>query len=321
MKIVIPGGSGHVGTLLARHFHRTGDEVVVLSRRAGARPWRTVRWDGVTLGAWQREVDGCDVVINLAGRSVDCRYTRRHQREILESRVFSTRVVGQAIAAAPRPPKVWLQASTATIYAHRYEAANDEDTEIVGGEEPEASPQWRFSVDVALAWERAFDDARCEHTRKVAMRSALTLSPDHGSVFHKLLTLTKWGLGGAAGDGRQFVSWIHGHDFVAAVRWLMEHEDVDGVVNIASPQPVPNREFMSELRHASGVRFGLPATEWMLSIGAIVLRTETELLLKSRRVVPARLLRQGFAFRFPDWRAAARDLCRPDGEGEGGGSP
>ena len=309
MKVVIPGGSGQVGTLLARAFHRDGHDVVVLSRRRDVQPWRVVAWDGATLGNWQGEIDGCDVVINLAGRSVNCRYTAANRQEILQSRVFSTRVVGQAIATAARKPHVWLQASTATIYAHRYDGSNDEYSGILGGDEPGAPGSWRFSIDVARAWERTFEEAATAGTRKVALRSALTLSPDAGGVFDTLLGLARRGLGGSAGDGRQFVSWIHHADFVAAVRWLIDRDEIEGAVNVAAPNPLPNADFMQILREACGVRIGLPARKWMLEIGAVFMRTETELILKSRRVVPARLLEHGFKFKYPDWPDAARDCA------------
>lgn len=310
MKVVIPGGSGQVGTILARAIHRDGHDVVVLSRRRDTQPWRVVAWDGATLGKWQREIDGCDVVINLAGRSVNCRYTAANRDEILQSRVLSTRVVGQAIAAATCKPRVWLQASTATIYAHRYDLPNDEYTGILGGNEPDAPDTWRFSIDVARAWESAFEEAVVDGTRKVTLRSAMTLSPDAGGVFDTLLGLVRHGLGGSAGDGRQFMSWVHYEDFIAAVRWLIDCDDLEGAVNVAAPNPLPNAEFMQVLREACGTRLGLPAKEWMLEIGAIFMRTETELILKSRRVLPARLLEYGFKFKYPDWRDAARDLCR-----------
>jgi uncharacterized protein (TIGR01777 family) len=268
-----------------------------------------VAWDGATVAGWAREVDGCDVVINLAGRSVNCRYTEANRREMLESRVASTRAVGAAIAQATRPPSVWLQASTATIYAHRYDAPNDEVTGIVGGDELSAPDSWRFSIEVARAWERALDAAATPRTRKVALRSAMTMSPDRGGIFDTLLGLVRRGLGGVAGDGRQFISWIHHADFVRAVRWLIDHEELNGVVNVSAPNPLPNREFMRLLREAAGVPIGLPASRLMLEIGAVFMRTETELILKSRRVVPARLLESGFAFSFPDWHDAAIDLC------------
>lgn len=317
MKIVIPGGSGQVGTVLARAFAASGHEVVVLSRaprppdpaRALGTTWRVVGWDAATAGPWCDELDGADVVINLAGRSVDCRYHAANRRLIMESRVASTRAVGEAIARAARPPRTWLQASTATIYAHRFDAPNDEATGLLGGGEPGAPDTWRFSIEVAQAWERTAMEAATPHTRKVLLRSAMTMSPDPGGIFSVLLRLVRLGLGGTCGSGRQFVSWVHDRDFVRAVTWLIEHEEMDGAVNIASPQPVPNAEFMRTLRRAWGMPIGLPAMAWMLEIGAFFLRTESELILKSRRVVPGRLAAAGFAFEFPGWEAAARDLC------------
>ncbi len=310
MKIVIPGGSGQVGTILARAFHGEGHEVVVLSRSPQAAPWKVRAWDSAARGDWWRQIDGADVVINLAGRSVNCRYHAANRREIWQSRVDSTRAVGAAVAAAKCPPRVWLQAGTATIYVHRYDAPNDEDTGLLGGSEPRAPEKWRFSVEVARAWERAWEEARTPHTRKVCLRSAMTMSPDAGGIFATLSALARLGLGGKAGDGRQYVSGIHEEDFIRAVRWLIERDDLAGPVNLAAPEPLPNVEFMRALREACGVPLGLPAAEWMLEIGAHFLRTETELILKSRRVIPARLLRSGFTFRFPTWPEAARDLCR-----------
>jgi uncharacterized protein len=310
MKIVIPGGSGHLGTVLARAFHRDAHEVVVLSRWPAAQPWRVIVWDGVSLGEWQREVDGCDAVINLAGRSVNCRYTAEHRDEILQSRVLSTSVVGRAIHRASRPPRLWLQASTATIYSHRFDGPNDERSGVLGGDESNAPEAWRFSIDVALAWERCFHNAITPGTRKVALRSAVALIPDTGGVLDILIGLARRGLGGKAGDGRQYVSWIHYADFVSAVRWLLDRDDFDGVVNVAAPQPVTNSEFMRVLRKACGASFGLPTPKWMLEVGAVFMRTETELVLKSRRVIPARLLESGFRFEYPTWEAAALDLCR-----------
>jgi uncharacterized protein len=310
MKIVIPGGTGQVGRLLARAFHAGGHEVVTLSRNPSSAPWRTIVWDARGAGDWAAELEGADAVINLAGRSVNCRYTPANRRAIRESRVDSTRAVGRAIARASKPPRVWLQMSTATIYAHRYDAPNDERTGLLGGSEANAPDTWRFSIDVATAWERATDEAATPRTRKILMRSAMVMSTAEGGVFDTLLGLVRRGLGGAAGDGRQFVSWIHEEDFVRAVGWLIERDGFEGVVNLAAPNPVPNTEFMRALRAAWGAPFGLPATRLMLEIGALFLRTETELILKSRRVIPGRLLESGFTFRFPTWEEAARDLCR-----------
>jgi len=309
VKVVIPGGLGQVGTVLTRALREDGHDVVVISRGRSAAPGHTVSWDGETLGAWTREINGCDVVVNLAGRSVNCRYSARHRTEILESRVRSTRIVGEAIARASRPPRVWLQASTATIYAHRYDAPNDEATGVIGNDAAEPD-SWKFSIDVARAWEAALHDAVTPATRKVALRSAMTMSPDRGGIFDTLRGLVRVGLGGAAGDGRQFVSWIHEADFVRAVKWIVDRDHLSGVINLASPHPLPNKEFMRTLRDTCGVPIGLPASRWMLEVGAVFLRTETELILKSRRVVPGRLIEDGFVFRYPLWADAARELCQ-----------
>ncbi|HLJ56489.1 MAG TPA: TIGR01777 family oxidoreductase [Chthonomonadaceae bacterium] len=310
MKIVIPGGTGQIGVLLARAFHFDGNDVVVLSRTPAPAPWRIVRWDGRTYAReWADEIDGARVVINLAGKSVNCRYNAANRREIRASRVDSVRAVAEAIVRASHPPKVWLQASTATIYAHRLDAGNDESSGTLGGGELPSPPKWQFSTEVACAWESALVEAVTPYTRKVALRSAMTMSPDRGGVFDTLLTLVRRGLGGTAGSGRQYVSWIHEADFVRAVAWIIAHERVAGPINLAAPNPVPNAEFMRAIREAWGQRRGLPAPEWLLEVGALFLGTETELVLKSRRVVPRLLLDAGFRFAYPDWPEAAQELC------------
>jgi uncharacterized protein len=306
VKLVIPGGAGQLGTHLVNAFTADGHEVVVIGRARGGA--YEVAWDGKTLGPWAAELDGADAVINLAGRSVNCRYTAANRREIMDSRVDSTRVVGEAIAASADPPRVWLQASTATVYAHRYDAPNDERTGLIGGDEPDVPDTWRFSIDVAKAWERTLEDAPTPRTRKVALRTAIVMAPDRGGAFDVLLSLVRRGLGGASGNGRQYVSWIHVDDFVRAIRWLLE-DDLAGPVNVAAPSPLPNAEFMRALRDAWGARVSLPATAWMIELGSIFLRTESELVLKSRRVVPGRLAESGFTFEHPSWPEAARDLC------------
>lgn len=309
MKVIIPGGSGQVGTILARAFHQAGHEVVILSRRPAKAAWRVMGWDAQTLGDWTTVIEGADVVINLAGRSVNCRYNAENRRLIKESRVKSARILGDAIALASRPPRVWLQASTATIYAHRYDGPNDEATGVLGGSERGAPDAWRFSIDVATSWEGEVNESATPYTRKVLMRSAVAMSPDRGGVFDTLLTLAQCGLGGSAGDGRQYVSWIHDQDFVRAVFWLIEHDEFEWPVNLAAPNPIPNSEFMGALRAAAGISFGLPSTPLMLELGALFLGTETELVLKSRRVIPGLLAQSKFIFRFPTWAEAARDLC------------
>ncbi|GAA2961315.1 TIGR01777 family oxidoreductase [Actinokineospora diospyrosa] len=312
MKIVLPGGTGNVGGFLSRSLAAAGHEVVVLSRRAAGVGGgvRVVGWDGRSLGAWAAEVDGCDVVVNLAGRSVDCRYTEENLREMMESRVDSTRVVGEAIAAAAVPPRVWLQMSTATIYAHRHDAPNDELTGVIGGDEPDVPAYWAFSAEIAKQWELAQQQASTPSTRKVALRAAMVMSPDRGSVFDMLSWMARLGLGGPVAGGRQYVSWIHDRDFLRAIDFLIERDDLDGPVNLASPGPLPHRDFIRVLRRSWRRPFGLPATGWMAEIGAFVLRSDTELLLKSRRVVPTRLLDAGFTFDFPDWTSSAADLVK-----------
>ena len=307
MKIVIPGGTGQVGRVLSRSLRARGDEVVVLSRAARADE-RVLEWDGRSLGPWVDEIDGADVVINLAGRSVNCRYTAANLRAMMDSRVDSTHAVGLAIQQVSRPPRVWLQMSTATIYAHRFDAPNDEVTGRIGGDEPDVPRYWKLSTDIAKAWEKAQQDANTPRTRKVALRSAMVMSPDRDGIFDVLLGLTRAGLGGAIAGGRQFVSWIHERDFVRAVELLIARDDIVGPVNLAAPNPIPQGTFMAALRAAWGTRVGLPATKWMAEIGAFVLRTDTELTLKSRRVVSSRLLDAEFSFDFPEWPAAARDL-------------
>jgi len=284
--------------------------VTVLSRSGAVEPWPVVSWNGTDLDDWAIELEGADVVINLAGPSVNCRYTAGNRREILESRVRSTGLVGEAIGRLHRPPRLWMNASTATIYRHSLDREMDEATGELGGVEPDAPGSWRFSIEVATRWEKALFAANTPQTRKVALRSAMVMSAEPGGTFDLLLRLVRLGLGGACGSGKQFVSWIHEDDFVRALDYLVEHEEFEGPVNVASPNPLPNEQFLRTLRKAWGARVGLPASQWMLEVGAFFLRTETELILKSRRVVPGLLLMSGFEFQFPEWRGAAEDLVR-----------
>jgi len=303
VKIVIPGGSGQIGSVLARHYRGAGHEVVILGRGAGV-----TAWDGKTLGPWAAELDGADVVINLAGRTVNCRYTEENLKQMMDSRVDSTRVVGEAIAAANKPPRVWLQMSTATIYAHRLDAPNDEATGVIGGNEPDVPAYWKRSIDIAVAWEAALDAAVTPNTRRVALRTAMMMSPDRGGIFDVLLGLARKRLGGAIAGGAQYVSWIHDRDFLGAIELLVARDDLAGAVNMAAPNPLPQRDFMKAIREAAKIGLGLPATAWMARIGAWALRTDAELTLKSRRVVPGRLLEAGYKFAFPTWPEATADL-------------
>jgi uncharacterized protein len=308
MKVVMPGGTGQLGSVLHRALTAAGHDVVVLTRH----PERDheVRWDGETLGPWAGAIDGSDLVVNLAGRSVNCRYTPANLQAMMDSRVNSAKVVGEAITAAARPPRAWLQMSTATIYAHRFDAPNDETTGMIGGGEPDVPPYWGYSVKIATSWERAQRRAATPHTRKVALRAAIVMSPDRGGAFDMLSRLARLGLGGPVAGGRQYVSWIHDQDFARAVEFLAERDDITGAVNLAAPHPLTQRQFMQALRAAWGVPIGLPARAWMAELGALALRSDTELLLKSRRVVPGRLLAAGFSFDHPQWPDSASDLVQ-----------
>ncbi len=283
--------------------------MTVIARHRKQSKWPTVVWNGCDLGQWTGVIDGSDVVINLAGRTVNCRYSAANRREILNSRTITTGLVGQAIARASKPPRLWLNASTATIYRHSIDTPMDEVNGELGGAEIDIPAKWRFSIEVAKAWERAFFLLDLPLTRRVALRSAITMSPDTDGAFDAFLRLVRWGLGGSAGSGRQYVSWIHDVDFTRAVEFLIAREDISGAVNLASPLPVTNRKFMNCLRRSWCTSYiGLPTPRWALPLGALMLRTETELILKSRRVVPRRLLDAGFDFHFPNWRGACQDL-------------
>ena len=308
MKIVLPGGTGYVGRLLDRAWTAAGHEVVILTRRPGR--GREIHWDGRTLGPWVEAIDGSDLVVNLAGRSVNCRYTPANVRAMTDSRVDSARIVGEAITAAARPPRVWLQMSTATVYAHRFDAANDETTGLIGGTEPGVPAYWANSVRIARAWERAQEQADTPRTRKVALRTAMVMGPERGGAFELMLRMARLGLGGPVAGGAQYVSWIHDHDLVRALDFLTGREDIGGPVNLAAPTPLPYRDFMRGIRAAWGIPVGLPATRWMAEIGAFALRSDTELLLKSRRVTPGRLLEAGFGFEHTRWPETAADLAR-----------
>jgi hypothetical protein len=306
-RIIFAGGSGFLGQALAREFLRQNYEVVILTRSPQARNdvAKEIAWDAKSSGGWAQFVDGAEVVVNLAGKSVDCRYTEANRKAIIASRVDSTRVLGEAIAKCKQPPRVWLNSSSATIYKHTFDKPMDESGET--GATPEAHDG--FSIEVIRKWERALDEAQTPATRKVALRITMVFGKD-GGVFPVLRRLARFGLGGKMGGGRQYVSWIHVEDFCRAVEWIVANESLSGPVNLAAPNPLPNRDMMRLLREACGTPFGLPATEWMLEVGAVFLRTETELILKSRRVVPGRLLASGFQFQFPELRGALENLCK-----------
>jgi uncharacterized protein (TIGR01777 family) len=307
MKIILAGGTGHIGRFLSQVYRERGDEVIILSRKAGK---GVITWDGKSDGAWQNVIDGADVVINLAGRTVDCRYTRVNLKAMMNSRVDSTLAIGRAITNSKNPPQLWLQMSTATIYAHRFDAANDEKTGIIGGQEKNAPKYWAYSIEIAKNWEKALFEVKTPKTRKIALRSSMVMSPIKGSVFGVLSTMTRLGLGGNIAGGKQYISWIHQTDFVSALNFLIEHVEIDGPINLCAPNPIPQKDFMSILRSKWNIPIGLPAFKWMTQIGAFLLRTDTELILKSRRVVPQRLLDAGFQFQFANWSEAAENLVQ-----------
>ena len=305
-RIVLAGGSGFLGRLLARHLQAQGWEPIILTRtRSPDAAFQELIWDARSVSEWAKAFEGAKAVINLTGRSVNCRYTAENRRTIMDSRVESTRVLGEAIARCAKPPRTWLNCSTATIYKHTFGGPHDESSTDFAAA---LDAKDEFSVSVALAWEKAFNEALTPRTRKVALRITIVFGTVAGGVFQILRRLSKVGLGGRMGSGRQFVSWIHEEDFLRAVEWVLEHKDHTGPINIAAPHPITNAEMMRTFRQVCGIPLGLPAAEWMLEAGAFVLRTETELLLKSRNVVPGKLLASGFQFRYPTFDSAVREL-------------
>lgn len=307
---VIFGANGFLGRYLCRHHARLGKEVVAIARSRDG--WSGdglfLEWDGKNLGPWALALEGAETVINLAGRSVNCRYDEQAKREIIESRVDSTRVIGEAIAACQTPPKVWMNASTATWYRDAQDAPQDEWF---------GEPGEGFSVSVARAWEEAFFAAKVPgYTRKVALRIGMVLANEPDTVFDVLRSIVRRGLGGAMGTGNQRISWIHMEDFLAVVDFLIAGTHIDGVVNVTAPEFPTNREWMQTFREAAGMPVGLPAPKFLLELGARLMRTETELVLKSRWADPRRLREEGFRWRWSHAAAAIPDLrARPGLEG------
>lgn len=300
-KLILAGGTGFLGTVLANYL-APQYEIIVLSRHSLAsfeshHNIRFVKWDGNTLGAWTHELEGAFGLVNLAGKSVNCRYNKRNKAAIFDSRIASTKVLGAAIASIQNPPAVWLNSSTATIYRH----AEDRDMDEMTGEFHDD-----FSVQVAKLWEQTFYEMPTPHTRKVALRASIVMGRADGA-FPRFRNLAKLGLGGHQGSGSQFVSWIHEYDFARAVAFLLNNETCLGNFNLAA-NPVTNHYFMNSLRRVVHVPFGIPAPSWLLKIGMWLLGTETELLLKSRRVVSTRLKEAGFEFTFPTIEQALFDL-------------
>ena len=305
-RVVIAGGTGFIGTFLQERLAARDYDIVVLTRHPKPDQGRVrcAQWDARSTGDWTGELDGADAIINLTGRSVNCRYNQQNRREILASRVESTRVLGEAIARSRDPPPLWLNMSTATIYKHTFDRPMDEATGII-----EATPEAKdaFSIDVALAWEQTFNDAPTPATRKVAMRTAMVFAANDGGVYRTLRSLARWGLGGPIAGGHQFISWIHEEDYTRAVEWLIDH-DLSGPVNLASPNPIPQGDMMRIILRERGMPFGMHTTGWMMEIAAFVHRTEAELIIKSRRVVPAKLQASGFEFHLPKMEDAVHEI-------------
>jgi uncharacterized protein (TIGR01777 family) len=318
LRIVLPGGSGQVGEVLARHFQELGHHVTVLTRGPYAAQWQTVHWDGETAGPWTEYLESADVCINLSGRSINCRYTAENRQAIYTSRIQTTRLLGKVIAGLADPPRLWMNASAATIYdrargADGVDLPLDEATGRLGGEESgirAAEDARAFNLRVTRDWEAEFYQAETPRTRKVALRSGVVFSPVPGTAFGVLSNLVRMSLGGTQGSGRQFIPWIHEDDYARAVEFLIGREDLDGPFNLTAPNPLPNRTFMAALREAWDVPNGFPAPAFAIRLGAIFLRTEPELILGSCRAVPGRLLDAGFRFQFPEWLDAAEDLVR-----------
>jgi uncharacterized protein len=301
-KIVIAGGFGFLGSLLTKHFTEAGDEIVILTRGKDQieNTVKFVRWDGKTAGSWMSVLENADVLINLNGKSVDCRYTEENKRLIYSTRLESTEILGRAIQQCEKPPKVWINAASATIYRHSLDKEMDEYTGEIGT---------GFSVDVCEKWEAIFNSMPAPHTRKIVIRTGIVIGKEDGPL-KPLKMLARLGLGGPQGRGDQYFSWLHEQDFVDSIEFLISKTDATGAYNLTAPVPIPNSYFMKALRTIMRIPFGIPMPVWLLEVGAVIIKTETELILKSRRVVPKRLLDAGYKFSFAAIEKALADLCK-----------
>ena len=301
-KIVLAGGSGQIGKALCAFYADRAEKIVVLSRNAAKQKGNIhyVKWDAKTQGEWSKELDGADMLINLTGKNVNCRYTEANKKEIFNSRTNSTHALAEAIKKCNAIPKIWIQSSSATIYRHAEDRPMTEKDGIIGS---------GFSVEVCKKWEKEFWEQTLPFVsmRKVILRTSLVLGKKEG-VFPRLRNLTRFGLGGKQGNGKQWVSWIHEADVVNMIEWIATHEKIEGVINCTSPNPIKNKEFMQGMRKGFNMPFGLPSPAWMLEAGAFIIRTETELILKSRWVLPRKILKTGFQFQYPEASIAINDL-------------
>ncbi|MET3028277.1 TIGR01777 family oxidoreductase [Flavobacterium sp. UW10123] len=298
-KLIIAAGTGFLGQVLVNHFKDKFGEIIILTRGKSQTIGgiKYVNWNAKTFSGWEKELENATVLINLAGKSVDCRYTKKNKREILWSRIDSTKILNKAVLNCKNPPKHWLNSSTSTIYRFSLDKQMDEVDGEIGND---------FSINVALSWEKAFFKTETPKTIKTALRTSIVLGKN-GGAFIPLKNLVKIGFGGKQGSGNQFVSWIHEDDFADAVDFIIQKE-ITGVINVVSPEPIQNAYFMHKLRKAVGFPFGIPMNKFFLEIGSFFIRTETELVLKSRNVIPKRLLENGFRFKFNDINNAFKDL-------------
>jgi len=298
MKIIIAAGTGFLGKNLEKYFAEKGNDLYILTRHPKRK--NEIYWDAHTLSGWENVLEHADVLINLTGKSVDCRYTDKNKQEIYNSRINSTKVLQQAVDQCTDQPKVWLNASSATVYVHSEKHLNTEENGITGDD---------FSMNICKSWEEEFFRVKNNKVRKVALRTSIVLG-NNGGAFTKLKMITKWGLGGKQGKGNQNVSWIHIDDFCKAVEYIIDNENFLGAVNITAPNPLPNEGFMKKLRKEMKVLFGLNAAVWQLEIASVFLKTETELLLKSRNVYPEKLIKNGFEFSYPSIDSAFQHLIK-----------
>lgn len=296
MKITIAAGTGFLGKNLERYFTEKGNQVYILTRNPKRK--NEIYWDAKTLGDWKNYIENTDVLINLTGKSVDCRYNEKNKQEIYSSRIESTKILQQAIDQCINKPKVWLNASSATIYVHSETHLNTEENGIIGDD---------FSMNICKSWENEFFKGNSDNVRKVALRTSIVLG-NNGGAFPKLKMLTKFGLGGKQGRGNQNISWIHIEDFCRAVEFIIDNENISGEINITAPNPLSNEDVMRKLRQQMKIPFGLNAPVWQLEIASLFLNTETELLLKSRNVYPDKLMKSGFQFSYSEIDLAFKNL-------------